>query len=285
MGMTDPETEVPVDRPIIIIGPHRSGTTLFYRTLTAHPATGYFNRNHRRFRHALWLVPILARLGARDLAVEAQGIWDRVRRKEDDLLGADAATPKVTRWYRRLVAATLRQRGADRFLGKYPRLSLRIPWLEAVFPDVRLIHMARDWRGVVNSTEKRKHLRASRDGGWFGIHIPGWRGMIDLPHDVAATRQFIEVTKVLEAEAKRLGERMVRVTYEELCNHPIETMSRVATAVGLPPSDLFIQRVGNRHFRSANHKWREELGEERIARLREEDPEFLSRYEFDGEKT
>jgi len=272
-----------VDRPIIIVGPHRSGTTLLYRTLTAHPDTGYFNRNYRRFRNAPWFAAWLTRRGAQDLSVEAQGIWDRVRRKQDDELGAEAATEAVCRWYRNLVATTLRYRGAPRFLGKYPRLSLRIPFLEAVFPDARFVHMARDWRGVVNSTVNRKTQREKRAGGWFGIYIPGWREMTDLPHDVAASRQFIEVTKVLEREGERIGDRMTKVSYEELCAAPLATMTRLAAGVDLPQSDLFEKRVANRKFRSANFKWKETIGEERIAELRELDPELLSRYEVGDE--
>ena len=38
-----------VDRPIFIMGPHRSGTTLLYNILAAHPDVGYFNRANRRF--------------------------------------------------------------------------------------------------------------------------------------------------------------------------------------------------------------------------------------------
>ncbi|MHC4473659.1 MAG: sulfotransferase, partial [Planctomycetota bacterium] len=51
------------DRPIFIVGPHRSGTTLLYRKLAMHPDVGYYNRADRRCPWSPLLARMLTRAG------------------------------------------------------------------------------------------------------------------------------------------------------------------------------------------------------------------------------
>ena len=61
-----------------------------------------------------------------------------------------------------------------RFVAKYPRLSLPVGWLDALFPDALFVHLKRDWRAVVMSTVKRERKRKAYSERWFGVRIPGW---------------------------------------------------------------------------------------------------------------
>jgi hypothetical protein len=169
-------------------------------------------------------------------------------------------------------------RGRTRFLAKYPRLSLRLSWLDAVFPGAIFLHVTRDWRAVVNSTLNRKAKRTGRGGGWFGVRIPGWREMGDVPHEDAAAEQFRVVTRTLETEGPTYGERFVVLSYEEFCSDTIPALKRVAEACGLAWSDAFEASVPT-DLRSANFKWREQIGEETIDRLRARDEGFFRRHE------
>lgn len=269
---------VSIDRPIFIVGPHRSGTTLLYEVLGRHPDLGYFNRQDKRFPGAPRLAAWLTRLTAEDQPMETQPVWDRFKRGGGDTMTAEHADPRVSAWFRRRVATTLRLRGAPRFLAKYPRLSLRLEWLDAIFPDALFIHVQRDWRAVVNSTVNRQTKRHRRGGGWFGVHIPGWEEMGELPLEVVATRQFVAVTETLDAAADRFGGRLIRLSYEALCREPLHTLRDLLSAVGLPWLASFEASVPT-DLRSANFKWREQLGEERAAQLREEAPALLSQCE------
>ena len=152
---------------------------------------------------------------------------------------ADLATPEVTAWFHKRVASTLKLRGESRFVAKYPRLSLRLDWLDAIFPDACFVHVQRDWRAVVNSTVNRQAKRRRRGGGWFGVHIPGWESMSGLPMDAVATRQFVVVTEVLEAAAQRFAGRMVSLSYETLCRDPLGTLAGLLGSVDLPWSAEF----------------------------------------------
>ncbi len=59
-----------VDRPIFIVAPHRSGTTLLYRLLAEHPDVGFYNPANRRWRNFPRLAHLRTRLGGADKAVE-----------------------------------------------------------------------------------------------------------------------------------------------------------------------------------------------------------------------
>jgi hypothetical protein len=267
-----------IDRPLFIVGPHRSGTTLVYRVLSQHPDVGYLNRGNHRFPRWPRLAHLLTRAGWSDAPLEAQRVWDHLWSGADDAMGAADATPAVAAWYRGLVRRVLALRGAARFLAKYPRLSLRLEWLDAVFPGARFIHVVRDWRAVVCSTLARKLKRDKRGGGWFGVRIPGWREMGELTHELAAGRQFRIVTQELERQRGRFPGRFFRVHYEELCERPVEVVRALAADCELRWTPQFEASLP-RDLRSANFKWRERLDPARIEETRAEDPAFYARYE------
>lgn len=267
-----------IDRPVFIVAPHGSGTTLLYKMLARHPEIGFLNRNNKRHPGSPRLAWLRTRLTGRDRPMEAQSVWDRFGRGEDDTRGREQAGPDCIAWYRRTVRTVLQLRGAPRFLAKYPRLSLRLDWLDEIFPGAIFVHLTRDWRGVVRSTARRRRRRRARGAGWFGVRVPGWREMAELPDEVAATRIFAHVTAVLERAASDFGERVVRVSYESLCAEPIETSRGLCARLGLGWLPAFESTLP-RNLRSANDRWRRDLGAALVDRLRAEAPELLGRSE------
>lgn len=266
-----------IDRPIFILGPHRSGTTLLYEILARHPDVGYFNRANRRLPCWPGLAHLWARTLRQDKPMEAQNIWDRFWTGDDDHMDRAQADVEAIEWYRALVARTLAWRGARRFLAKYPRLSLRLDWLDAVFPGAVFVHLQRDWRAVVNSTVERQRRRSARQGGWFGVRIPGWRTLGELPPEIIAGRIYRHVTNSLESEGVRRGARFAQCSYEALCRAPETTLRAVAEHCGLAWSDAFFASVPR--IASSNHKWREQLDPALIERIRQEDEAFFRRHE------
>ena len=271
-------SDATIDRPLFILGPHRSGTTLLYRTLAQHPDVGCLVRaDHRLPRHPR-LAHLWKRLGSGDDPVEAQRFWDLRWRQPDDAMSAADARPEDVAFYRRRVASTMDLRGRSRFLAKYPRLSLRVDWLDAVFPGARFLHMVRDWRAVLASTLVRKHKREARGGGWFGVRVPGWQAMRDLPHERAAALQFRATTLALEDAAAKRPDRMRRVSYADLCRDAEGTLKGLAGFCELRPDPAFDAAIP-RDLRSADHKWKEQLDPALVESLRSEDPAFFGRYE------
>ena len=269
-----------IDRPIFIVGPHRSGTTLLYRILAQHPDIGYFNRFNKRLPAWPRLAKLLSLFSGKDVPMESQSIWDRFKKSDTDIMDETDAKPEVRDWYRNLISTVLQLRRAKRFLAKYPRLSLRLPWLNAIFPDAFFIHMKRDWRAVVNSTVQRKKKRNKRNGGWFGVYIPGWQELDRMiSYEESATKIFVTVTRELECLKERFGHRFVEVSYENLCHDPIITLHELTKRIELSWSEAFKLTIPKK-LKNANYKWQKQLDLQVLDRLRKNDPVFFKRYEF-----
>jgi len=268
---------VKVDRPIFIIGPHRSGTTLLYKILGSHPDVGYYNRANRSTPNWPRLAMFRTRLNGRDDPMEAQNIWDRYWTKPDDFMDERDATPELITWFHRNIAGVLKARGATRFLAKYPRLSLRVPWLNAIFPDALIIHLQRDWRAVVQSTAVRIEKRRGYGGGWFGVRVPERKTLEGLPAPILAGHIFRFVSQEIEKQRERIGTRFLRVRYEDVCTKTFETLHDIATHCDLCWSPDFEDSIP-RDLKISD-KWRTRLDPDVIETIRAEDPEFFRRYE------
>ncbi len=267
-----------IDRPIFIIGPHRSGTTLLYEILARHPDAGYFNRLNKRFPKSPGIAHLLTRSMKGDMPMEAQKIWDLSKYCDTDVMDASNASPEIISYYQNLIEKVLKLRGAKRFLAKYPRLSLRLSWLDKVFPGAVFIHMKRDWRAVVSSTVKRKLIREKKNNKWFGVYIPGRSQMGSLSHVEASARIFQVVTKTIENESVQYNGRFFSLSYEELCKEPLITIKRLAEQCDLAWCSEFVSTIPL-DLKSANFKWKEQLDRETISHIRSEDPVFFERYE------
>jgi sulfotransferase family protein/aspartyl/asparaginyl beta-hydroxylase len=128
------------DRPVFIVSPPRSGSTLLFETLAAAPDVFTIgDESHQLIEGIPGLAP-------------GQGNHDSNR-----LLAADA-TPAVAASLRERFLRELHDRDgrapvADslRMLEKTPKNALRVPFLAAVFPEARFIYLHRDPRQVLGS--------------------------------------------------------------------------------------------------------------------------------------
>jgi len=133
-----------LDRPICIVGAARSGTTVLGHLLARHPEVVYWE--------------------------EPKYVWQyRKPTAPHDVRTADEATPAVRRYVRTCLDRHVRQGDGTRLLEKTPSNCFRVPFVQAVLPDVRIIHLVRDGRDVAFSARRQwKRLnegRAEREGG------------------------------------------------------------------------------------------------------------------------
>jgi hypothetical protein len=251
-------------------------------SLSRHPDVGYFNVANRWLRPFPTLAHLATRWGMKDRAVEGQAIWDLFWRQEDDVMEAEHATEEARAWYGRTIGRILDLRGASRFLAKYPRLSLRMDWLDALFPDCYFVHIIRDWRATVNSTVVRRSRREDRShpkhGGWFGMRVPGWTEMGDLPFEIAAGRQYRTTTKWIEQKGPTYPDRYMQVWFGDLYRDPAHEVRKIAKFCHLPWSDGFEAAIP-RGLKAGNQKWRTGLDPAMIETIRAEDPEFFESHE------
>lgn len=113
-----PETEDLLSQPVVIVGSARSGTTFLGDILSLHPDLWY--------------------------AIEPSPIWRYKNEGKSDYLTAEDLTPEIRMYIRKRFCEYITRSGKKRLLEKTPHNSLRIPFINAVFPDAKFLHIKRD---------------------------------------------------------------------------------------------------------------------------------------------
>lgn len=239
-----------LDRPIVLIGAARSGTTLLGDLVARHPEVAY------------WLEP--------------KYVWRyRAAFRSSDVRGAGDATPGVVRYIRGRFSDFVRERGKSRFAEKTPSNCFRIPFIDEVLPDALYVHVIRDGRDVALSARRawtsvpersvirRRILQGdippreapsylvpalrnlvarwiSPSAGYlWGPHFPGM-SRFRREHGVLATcaRQWLEsVSAAREGLSLVPSSRVREIRYEDLVEDPRGRMAEVWAHLGLsePP--------------------------------------------------
>ena len=162
---------IPIDRPILVVGAFRSGTTMLEQILASHPQVGVFwfftNAVHRAPVTGYYFLKLMSRLGLLDAqrlpylhnprialtpfsAFECEWVWAQAGKNlwdpacTDLTAGADFGNPAFEGELRSIIQRHLMVQGAHRFLNKNPIHLLRLPYLHRLFPDARFVYIMRD---------------------------------------------------------------------------------------------------------------------------------------------
>ena len=111
-------TDQLLQRPIVVLGAPRSGTTLLSQLLKAHPQLY--------------------------LADEPRILWKYGNDGRSDLLRSEHATDAIRGEIRQRLASQVQAAGKTRLLEKTPSNSLRVPFVDRVLTDCVFVHMVRD---------------------------------------------------------------------------------------------------------------------------------------------
>jgi hypothetical protein len=208
-----------VRQPAFIIGCARSGTSILGEAVAEHPRVTYI------FEASSW-----------------RGLEEG--RPHDRLERADA-TPELARAYRAALASARNEGRGDVIVEKNPRHVLRIPFLDAVFPDARFIHIIRDPRDTVASLMFR-----NRGERWGHLEIPGWQELLrryPTENHIRCAHQWLAAVATARADARGLGPgRCLEVRYEDLVRDPAGVVGATLTFLGLEPDprvDAFLPRI------------------------------------------
>ena len=274
------------DRPALVVGMGRSGTTMFFDCLGAHPDLGWpsqylnrvprvpalaalsrmadFGNATRRWvnpshepgssRGALWPGPSEAVLLWRS--------WCGDRFVSDFLLGEVPPNDRV-REVRRQVDKLLRWQGKSRFAAKFSG-PLRIQYLSALLPGARFLHLIRDPRAVVSSLLKVDFWNDShrlREPAWSNglseSDLEKWEESGRSPVALAAL-QWRAVVELGRKEAEAIApDRYAELRYEDLVASPHEAMRKALRFFELAPSKRIDDALDHRIVaRDMNVKWR-----------------------------
>jgi uncharacterized protein (TIGR03032 family) len=222
-----------IERPVFIVCPPRSGSSLLFETMARSPdlwSPG--GESHQIIEGIPSLHP-----SARDWA--------------SNRLTAEDATPEVVeqlveRFERSLVDrrgnTPPEHLGGLMMLEKTPKNALRVPFLAAAFPDARFVYLYRDpmdamasmlegWRAGRFVTYK--DLPGWPDPRWSFVLVPGWRDLADLPLREVVARQWAATTSVLLDDLAELEpERWCVAGYGALVAEPQAEIKRLCQFIG-----------------------------------------------------
>jgi LPS sulfotransferase NodH len=217
-------------QPHFIIGCGRSGTTALGQALEQHHEITYLHEPR-----SLWTE-----------AYPETDIWSAAadRRGGRLVLTAADARPPASRHLRRLFHAQTVRTGRAVLMEKLPINSFRLPFLHAIFPAARYIHIRRDGVEVARSIE-----RLCRPDGWYGVDDVKWQALVNysrtrpewesLPElcDSAFRRGLLEWRLSEETAACFFAEHpavpCLTLAYDELVSDAVSTLARALDFVGL----------------------------------------------------
>ncbi len=218
----------PPARPILVVGCPRSGTSVLLQAL--------LQSNELR-------------------SVQSEGhiLWDefhhpRERGWDSDALGAADVSERERRYIRRAIRLVVR---GKRFVDKTPENCLRIPYLDALFPDATFVFLRR--RGADNVSSLMDAWRArprfvkyrlpepltglgSLSGSqWSFALVPGWRDLRNASLEEICARQYVACNEAVLAARRRMrDERWVDVGYEALVANPTAELGKLFDSLGVP---------------------------------------------------
>lgn len=261
-----------VPDPVFVVGCSRSGTTVTYETLSIAPQFRTFGYEIPEFWNSLhgplnngWLS-------------EAAGAEDARPSHRDAALRF---------FYQRL--------GRGQVLDKTCINTLRIPYLNRLFPEARYVFIQRDGRDNISSM--MDGWRHGRTDGAFGLtqffgaspepvainggefkewHFflpPGWRDFNQASLEEVCAYQWLTANRLaLEARALIPARRWVQLRYEDLFERPVEMFRAAFDQLGLSFGADLAVRCANLRPTSIvkgtpkKQKWREH-NPEAIARI------------------
>jgi len=271
-----------IEKPLILIGAGRSGSTLLHSLLSRHPnaawPTSAVNQLPtqplvNRLLLGMNEIPGVERLSRRlASASEAYDFWEYYcpgfRHTYRDLQASDLTDRSARRTRQALESLTTRTR--NRMVLKvtgWPRIGL----LQKLLPDAQFVHIVRDGRAAVNSTIATDF--------WLGWQGPAnWRWgplskryqQIWQDHDesfvaLAAIGWCILMDAVDVGKIQLNEDSYKEVKYEDLCERPTEIVSEICDFADLKTTPRFLSRVRDFSISSTNTKWRKDLSAEQYA--------------------
>lgn len=252
------------DRPVFIVSPPRSGSTLLFETLVGAPGVySIGDESHQLIE------------GIRGLAPSQRG------HDSNRLLAEDASAETAASLGERFLAG-LRDREGHRpgsaqglrMLEKTPKNALRIPFLREVFPDAHFIYLHRDPRQVLGSMidgwQSGRFVMYPNLPGWQGLPwsfllTPGWRGLSGQPLGEVVARQWESTTRLLLDDLEAVPpERRIAVDYASFLADPQAQVSRLCDWAGYGWDRVLGKELPHSRYTTSSpdpEKWRRYAGE------------------------
>ena len=282
-------------QPTIIIGAARSGTNMLRDVLTRLEGFGTWDCD------------------------EINPIWRHGNfHHPNDQFEADMARPEVVKFVRKEFSKIARSTKADRVVEKSCANTLRLPFIDQIFPEARYVHIYRDGRDTVASAKKRwnapfelgytlKKLRYvplsdfPRIAGSFGMmrlrqlfgqqkKLAYWGVRLPMSDEELSNYTLDEICALQWDHSVRRSleffeqhpSQVHSVRYEEFVREPVEHMLEILRFLGVDHIDreAVVQAVGPVRTTSI-HKYKKELSPDTIERVERIMAETLRKLDYE----
>lgn len=205
-------------QPLIIVSAPRAGSTLLLETLANFPELWTIGEeSHEIFEGIPALHPaahgyVSNGLGAADLTPAlAEQLCDRFARQLRDRTGR--------LW---IELPSQEQPAAVRLLEKTPKNALRIPFLQALFPDARFLFLhrtpAENIASILDGWQSRRFIAYHAlpgwpPGAWSFLLTPGWEQLVGRPLVEVAVQQWRVANETILADLAALPREQMAPAY------------------------------------------------------------------------
>lgn len=226
-----------------VVGSARSGTSILGELIASHPKVKYIFE-----AHSIWEI---AGIGVND-----------GHRYTSDYATADVKE-QIRNWFQE------QSQGATVVVEKNPRNILRIPFIQAVFPESKIIHIVRDGRDVACSMVPG----CGRDH-WSHLKPPSWRQFFS--NYSGAVRCALAWKEIMEIGMQDLTQvSHLQVKYEDIVISPDLVAGKIFAYLGLDlhPAvrkfcDQITNNTNNSYHAKHQNQWYESDHEVRVGRWR-----------------
>jgi hypothetical protein len=255
MTRTDMQMKKKADPPVIIISTMRSGTRMLRDTIVKLPG------------FCTWP------------SDEINYIWRHGNALQTtDELSEELATPKVSKYIRNTFEKLSKQHDYDRVIEKTPHNSLRVKFVNSIFPEAKFIFNTRDGRDSVSSAIKRYNdpfdlshtLNQAKcipltDIPYYALRYfyrrsyrfftkekrdavlgPIYNGMKDdfKKYSLAevCALQWLQCVEKAEKDLSQIApERIFRIRYEDFVTNPVFKLKQLGDFLGLQFSEQLLK--------------------------------------------
>lgn len=248
---------------ILIVGPHRSGTTLFMQWLSNTGVIAYPSNLLSRFYQA----PILGAKIQLLLTDSRYNFRDELGefRREAEYKSENGKTKGVLApnefWYfwRRFLAEPERDVWTDNelrstmdtrtmvaelngmmdvfnkpFAAKGMLFNYNIPFLNSIFPKILFIQIKRDPVANIKSILDARNRQYGSSSTWYSFKIPEYNQLRNLSPLMQTAGQLHYINKAVELGIKSIPEsRRMVVEYERFCLDPRSTYMKICEKLGI----------------------------------------------------